>query len=119
DIYFRAVLTSGQFSHYELQNVECFFGKALISAYRREKEIPAMGLFIDDTCMQYNRYFRTADFGNGLHFVYLNRHLEYLHEATGDKYPLKDSSLVDGACFVPWQVRYLKDVHKQMRSNES
>ena len=33
DVYFRAVLTTGDFSHYPLENIECFFGEALIRAY--------------------------------------------------------------------------------------
>lgn len=37
DIYFRAVLVYGTFTHRKLKNVECFFGNALIDAYNREK----------------------------------------------------------------------------------
>lgn len=117
DIYFRAVLTRGDFSHYTLENIECFFGEALINAYLREKEIPSIGLFIDGQCNKHNRYFRTAPFDNQLHFVYLNRSLEDLTKYTGDKYPFRDRAIEDQAIYAPWQVRFLNDVYENMRNH--
>lgn len=117
DIFFRAVITSGNFSHYPLEHIECFFGEALINAYLREKEIPSIGLFIDDRCNQHNKYFRTARFDNQLSFVYLNRSLEYLTQYTGDKYPFLDRAIEDQAIYAPWQVRFLKDVYENMRNH--
>lgn len=72
-LYFRAVQVYGEFQHYALENIDCFFGEALIDAYAQEKKIPSIGLFIDTTCNQYNRYFLTEPFGDHLLFVYLNR----------------------------------------------
>jgi hypothetical protein len=120
DIYFRAVLTSGSFSHYPLQHIECFFGEALVNAYLQEKAIPAVGLFIDKGCNRYNKYFRVAEFDDQYDFVYLNRSLESLHEVTGDKYPFIDPgiSLGDQAPHTPWQVRFLRDVYSNMRGHK-
>ncbi len=87
-LYFRAVLVSGEFQHYALKNIDCFFGEALIDAYVREKTIPSIGLFIDTACNQYNRYFRTEPFGNDLHFVYLNRSVESLQQETNGELPV-------------------------------
>lgn len=87
----------------------------MIGAYSREKAIPSIGLFIDSTCNRQNKYFRTEPFGGDLHFVYLNRSLEYLHQYTAGTYPFSDPSLEDQAPHVPWQVRFLQDVHLNMR----
>jgi hypothetical protein len=121
DIYFRAVVTSGSFSHYRLQNIECFFGDALVSAYLHEKEIPSIGLFIDNDCNMYNKYFRVTPFDGECHFVYLNRSLETLNQYTGGIYPFTDRSLgfEDATPYVPWQVRFLKDVHENMQTHRS
>ena len=70
DVFFRAVLTSGNFAHYRLKNIECFFGDALISAYMAEKEIPSIGLFLDKSCEPYNKYFRAAPFDRNCSFIY-------------------------------------------------
>ena len=117
DIFFRAVLTTGSFTHYNLQNIECFFGEALINAYLREKEIPSIGLFIDTKCNEHNKYFRTEPFDRELLFVYLNRSLESLNEYTGGNFPVTDPTVADQSPYAPWQVRFLKDVHEHMRTH--
>ena len=119
DIYFRAVITTGDFSHYELNNIECFFGEALVNAYMSEKEIPSLGLFIDNNCNNFNKYFRSLPFNESYSFVYLNRSIESLNKYAGDKYPLTSLYLEDNAPDFPWQVRFLEDVYKQMRSHPS
>lgn len=119
DIHFRAILTAGDFSHYPLQNIECFFGEALVNAYMREKEIPSIGLFIDDRCSKYNEYFRVAPFDAEYSFVYLNRSLESLEQYTGGKYPFRDRAIEDQTPHTPWQVRFLRDVHENMRNHRS
>ncbi len=119
DVFFRAVLTSGDFSHYQLENIECFFGAALISAYTREKSIPSLGLFLDENCAIHNKYFRTASLDGKSSFVYLNRSIEGLTQCTGDTYPFRDRAIEDQAPFMPWQVRFLRDVHANMRSHRS
>lgn len=120
-IYFRAVLVKGDFRHYAMQNLQAYFGQALISAYTTEKEIPSLGLFITDQCNADNEYFRTSPFGNGLNFVYLNRDIERLCGDTDDTFPIAASDFVylsDGYPYLAWQVRFLKDIHAAMR-NES
>jgi hypothetical protein len=120
DIYFRATLVAGDFFHYRLDNVECFFGGALIDAYNAEKDIPSLGLFMDTTCARYNRFFRLAPFSDKFSFVYLNRHLEYLNQRCMGQYPAHVGTLDDNpAPFLPWQVRFLHDIHNQMRNHPS
>lgn len=116
-LYFRAVLVSGEFQHYALENVDCFFGKALIDAYAREKTIPSIGLFIHTACNQYNRYFRTEPFEDGLHFVYLNRCVESLQQETNGEFPVDPILLDNNYPYLAWQVRFLRDVHSMMRTH--
>ena len=119
DIFFRAILTSGSFAHYRLENVECFFGEALVNAYSSEKDIPSLGLFIDNYCNKYNQFFRVAEFDENLSFVYLNRSLETLEEYTQGHYPTKEFGVADQAPHTPWQVRFLRDAHTNMREHKS
>lgn len=119
DIFFRAALVAGSFSHYPLKNIDCFYGTALIAAYFAEKEIPSLGLFMDKECEKYNRFFRLAKFNADYSFVYLNRSLEVLNKHSNGRFPVKDYRLfmADIAPYVTWQVRFLKDVHDQMRKH--
>ena len=121
-IYFRAVLVKGEFRHFAMDNLQAFYGRALVSAYLSEKEIPSLGLFISDECNKENQYFRTSPFGNGWNFVYLNRHIEYLCRDTNDTFPIDPSDFVhlaDGYPYLVWQVRFLRDVYWSMRNELS
>lgn len=119
DIFFRAVLVAGDFSHYNLKHVECFYGDALIFAHNAEKIIPALGLFIDRECEKYNEFFEVEMFNSGYFFVYLNRSLEALDEYSGGKFPIENYkvNIGDIAPHATWQIRFLQDVYEHMRKH--
>lgn len=97
EIQFRAILTYGEFYYEKLENIEAYYGKALINSYYKEKDINSLGLFIDKSILHYNTIFKTALFDKDVHFVYLTQdieHLCYLYNA--ENLPL-DSSLIDKA----------------------
>jgi len=117
DIWFRAVLIAGEFNHYQLENMDCFYGTALIDAYQSEKRLPMMGLAIHSSCIPYNRFFRVAPFTDDISFVYLSRPLEHLHTSSGDTYPFLGSIVSDFSPSLPEGVRYLADIHNLMRTH--
>lgn len=92
--FFRAILSHGEFEHYNLTNIECFFGSVLVNAYKAEKKLPVIGLFIDDYCNEFNKYFTTARYAENLSFVYICRSLERLYEMTQGSLPV-DRILID------------------------
>lgn len=117
-IYFRAVLRHGEFACTRLENIECYYGQALIDAYQDEKGINGTGLFIHADCQPHNRFFPVADYSDTLSFVYLSQSLESLHDHTGGVLPA-DRLLVE-AGFYLWiavELRLLQDTHNQMRHN--
>lgn len=115
DIWFRAVLLAGDFNHYRLENVECFYGEALITAYLAEKQLPVIGLVMHKNCLEFNRYFQTAEFSKDYHFIYLSRQLDHLHEWAQEKYPVPMWEISDQAPDLPEQVRFLSDLYQLMR----
>ncbi|MCK9713303.1 hypothetical protein LT706_17465 [Pseudomonas syringae pv. syringae] len=119
DIYFRAVIVKGDFHHYERNHVNCFFGSALITAYHAEKAIPSLGLFISDECSRFGLMQKIADFSPGLSFVFLCEGLQALSALSPNKWPinLRGSPGEDFAINLPWDVRFLKDIHTQMRKH--
>ncbi|MDQ2730693.1 MAG: hypothetical protein M3Y56_03460 [Armatimonadota bacterium] len=88
DISFRALLTYGDFTHYTLNGIPCFFGQALIDAHRLEKTIKSVGLFIDHSCNVYNSIFDTSPFNENLNFVFLTQSLKQLEEMYADAFPI-------------------------------
>lgn len=116
-IWFRAILIAGEFNHYQLDNLDAFYGKALIDAYQAEKRLPMMGLAIHSSCLPYNRFFRVSPFTADFSFVYLSRPLEYLHTVSGDRYPIPNQIVRDHAPTLPEGVRYLSDIYHHMRTH--
>ncbi|EDL51369.1 hypothetical protein VSAK1_25420 [Vibrio mediterranei AK1] len=88
NIYFRAVITHGDFTHYELNGMPCFFGNALVDAYHSEKELKAIGLFIDKKISKYCHIFKSQEYNENFDFVYVTQALDEI-EYWGDMgYPI-------------------------------
>lgn len=86
-IFFRAVVTHGEFRHYELNTIPCFYGPALIRAYRAEKQIKAVGLFMEKSLQAYSDIFEARSFNRDFAFVYMTQGMQTLEEASGGKFP--------------------------------
>jgi len=110
EIQFRAILTYGEFQYEKLANIETYHGKALIDCYHKEKNIDAIGLFIDKKILKYNRYFASAQFDIELQFIYLTKSIERLYKSTGGEFHV-DSFTVEQTfdlCDYPQEVMFLK-----------
>lgn len=119
DIAFRAVLVRGEFQHYELNGVPCFFGRALIDAYKAEKEIKAIGLFIDKRIAGDSRIFKAHPYNENFSFVYITQSIERVEYLYGGRLPL-DRFELEGTDLI-WsltpELLYVKRVHTQMQTH--
>jgi hypothetical protein len=114
DIHFRAYVTCADFAHYALENVkDVFYGEALIEAYRAEKEIQAMGLFMSNAVATYSDIFKTARFNRSCRFVYIMQTLQR-YSANKQDYPLDPASIVDtdAIWLLAYDIRYLQTIHR-------
>jgi hypothetical protein len=118
DLFFRAVLTSGSFEHYYLNQVPCFFGEALIDAYESEKQIKVTGLFIHKSCQRYNRIYATARLDDTWSFVFLTQRMTELEDMHFGLLPLNKIEALDTD--MPWllgpEVLYLKAIYENAQS---
>jgi hypothetical protein len=87
-IFFRAVITQGDFQHFELNSIPCFFGTSLIRAYKSEKEIKAIGLFLENSLREYCDIFHKRQFNPDFDFVYITQALDALEQESGGVFPL-------------------------------
>ena len=71
DIHFRAILLYGDFLYREMENIQSYYGNALIDAFTKEKEIVGMGLFISKNLLSRNKQFKTVSFDADYDFVFL------------------------------------------------
>lgn len=101
DLNFRAIITHGEFEHFKLENTECYYGKSLISAYRYEKEINGVGLFLDSELVIYNQIFKSCRYNSELNFVFLFQAIFRLNNYTEGQLPLP-SSLIEPTLEFCW-----------------
>jgi hypothetical protein len=88
EIFFRAVLVRGEFIHYELNSIPCFFGTSLIDAHRSEKKIPAIGLFAEKGIVHDSNIFETAAFDDKYNFVFITQTLNTIEDFYGGVFPI-------------------------------
>lgn len=113
DIQFRAILTYDEFYYHDLKNLEAYYGEALVNAYYKEKEINALGLFIDKRINHYNTIFKTSEFDKDLYFVYLLQTIERLHQFGEFKLPIDKDYVSTSYDFfgLENEVKTLKNLH--------
>lgn len=86
-IFFRAVITSGYFHHYQLNEVPCFYGAALVDAHNAEKDIKAIGLFMSNDLLHYCDIFHYAPFNEDVSFIYITQMLDEMEQLCGSDVP--------------------------------
>lgn len=114
DVHFRAYITCDDFAHYSMDNVkDVFYGDALIEAYRAEKKINCIGLFMCNAVVPYCNIFETAKFNRMCHFVYIMQSLlrQSFHRQV---YPIDPSALIDTdeIWLLAYDIRYLETIYK-------
>lgn len=88
EIFFRAVLVRGEFIHYELNSIPCFFGTSLVEAYQSEKKIPAIGLFMERDIVPDSDVFETTKFDDSYDFVFITQTLNTIEDFHGGIFPI-------------------------------
>ena len=119
-VFFRAVITEGNFSVDVKTHASYFYGTALIHAYRTEKEIPAIGLFLDHSLNQWNDAYPVAPFiENKLDFVFLDQCLETLQLNTNGDLPISEFVLreTDEYGLILFELKRLRTIYANMRNH--
>ena len=96
-VFFRAILVRGQFTHYELNGIPCFFGPALVRAYRAEKTLPAVGLFMERSLVPDSDIFKSVPFDDFHNFVFITQALNTAEDLWGgviDRFELEGTDLI-------------------------
>jgi len=120
-LYFRAMLTYGEFEHYHLKNTECFFGQALVNAYQSEKNVPVTGLLVDKESHGLLQFFKSEKFDRNWHFVYLERTFEQLLKMSYGSLPIHREIYCEGEN-VPYllsALTFMQNIYTQMRQHPS
>ena len=77
----------------ELKNIDAFFGEALVSAYKHEKEVACAGLLMDVRLVPYSTIFHTSAYDKKYHFVHIMQTLISISYANA-KYPISSELIL-------------------------
>jgi len=115
DYYFRAILTKGGFLHHRFDNLDAFFGQALIDSYRNEKDLTGCGLFLDERLLAENRIFPTRRHCERFHYVFLTPSIQYLSDYGDSGFPFSGEPLdsTDMTLQVYAELTFLADVYRK------
>ncbi len=104
NFFFRASIVFGAFKHERLANLEAYFGPALITAYRAEKHLKAVGLFIDEYSAQFCDIFKSRFYCQGFRFVYLTQGLDDLCLNTDEIWPHESPAILSNTFPIPPEI---------------
>ncbi|HHF8239776.1 TPA: hypothetical protein ACPT3I_000422 [Klebsiella pneumoniae] len=109
-VYFRAVITHGDFTHYEINGVPCFYGNALIDAYNSEKELKAIGLFIDKKIAKHCNIFKFEEYNDNYNFVYVT---QSLYDLESWRLPIKSEyiEMTDSKWFIYPELTHVNNMY--------
>jgi len=113
EYYFRAILTKSEFLHQHFDNLEAFFGQALINSYRDEKTLIGCGLLMDSALLPDNRIFPTIWHCGRYHYVFLTQDIQRASEYGRGGFPFSGEILDSARLNFPMyaQLFFLKDVY--------
>ncbi len=117
--HFRAFVTEGEFEHQQMKNIEAYYGKALVDCYETEKQVNAMGVFLDSSLVRYSDVFRTTPYNDRCSLVHVMQALGALDLSStifgsteNITFPIP-GELVDGWEFrISYEVRYVENIYK-------
>lgn len=116
---FRAFIAEGEFEHTKMKNIEAYYGKALVDCYEAEKQVNAMGVFLDRDLVCYSDIFRTTVYNDECSFIHVMQALGTLDLSSTIFGPLEDltfpfpGGLIDGWEFrIAYEVRYLQNIYR-------
>lgn len=123
NVYFKAILTFGEFSFSQLKYIQAYFGLALIDAYKDEKCLKGFGLFVDKNISEEIIIFDKVNFSEKYKFVLLCQSLVNLYKTTCGVLPIDINILnetdtyhrIDEDLRFLREVEYLKNSHTEDR----
>jgi hypothetical protein len=119
NIYFKGVLTFGEFNFDQLKNIQAYYGLALIDTYKSEKELGGFGLFADKNISNKVIVFDKVHFSEKFDFVFLCQSLKNLYLITNGVLPTDINILTDtDDCYrIDEDLRFLREVEYLMSNH--
>ena len=118
-VYYKGLITYGDFEFQELINIQAYWGNALIEAYNNEKKQEGFGLFIRKELSVDNLLFEMMSVGKDYNYVFLNQSYINLYKKSHGVLPIDMDLLtmidefdrIDEDLMFFREIAFLKDNH--------
>lgn len=119
NIYFKGILTLGEFNFSQMNNIQAYYGFALIDAYKDEKSLDGFGLYVNKKISDEVVIFEKAPFNEKYDFILLCQSVVNLYNTTNGILPVAVSLFtetdtfhrIDEDCRFFREIKYLKLNH--------
>lgn len=88
NIYFKGIITLGEFNFKELQNFQAYYGEALVETYKDEAMLDGFGLYINKDLTKEVIVFDKTEFSEKYDYIFLCQSFINLFENTNGVLPI-------------------------------
>jgi hypothetical protein len=121
NVYFKGILTFGEFTFFQMSNIQAYYGVALIDTYNNEGTLEGFGLYVDRKISNEIIVFDKVPFTEKYEFVLLCQSLKNLYSTTLGILPIDINLLTETDAFYKIdeelrffrEVEYLKEKHPE------
>jgi hypothetical protein len=112
NLYFKGILTFGEFKFSEMTNIQAYYGLALIEAYRGEKVLKGFGLYVDRELSKEIIDFDKVTATEKYDFILLCQSLKKLYTTTQGILPVDLDLLTETDSFhrIDEELRFFREV---------
>ena len=112
NMYFKGIITLKPFTYLELKNVNAYYGEALISTYKDEKELKGFGLYIDKSISKDSFIFENIHFNEKYDYILLCQSLIKLYKKTKGVLPVNEHLLTETDDYyrIDEDLRFLREI---------
>ncbi|WP_394678773.1 hypothetical protein [uncultured Sphingobacterium sp.] len=112
NVYFKGLLTYGEFNFSQLTNIQAYYGKALIDTYHDEGTLEGFGLYIHKTLTEYVVIFDKTQFTENYDYILLCQSLKNLYDYANGILPVSLEALTETDTFhrVDEDLRFLREI---------
>lgn len=124
NIYFKGIITTGDFNFTQLKNIDAYYGLALIETYKDESLLEGFGLFINKKLDKEVVVFDKIDFNEKYDFILLCQSFVNLYKHTNGVLPINNTSIlsetdtyfrIDEDLRFFREIEYLKNNHPEQK----
>jgi hypothetical protein len=130
NVFFRAIITEGDFIHKKMENLQAYFGPALVETYLDEKGLTGSGLFLNNKIRKFNEIFRYKEFSKKYDFIFLTlacsrlvycsqRDIKKTEKLEISEFPLNPVLFQDGDidCILYPELVHLREIYENMNNH--